>query len=154
MDRKTKLYNSFSGMSPFEKRQLIDFICTYQEGAVRKNVAEALGYALKEKPSFGGFALSVVENETIVAAIIANNTGMKGYQASCLFLYVTVDRKKAKDELILKEMMRQALDLADGDVALRVEPKNPILSFFKKLGFTTSTLELRQQKTTAQSLFA
>jgi len=146
MKSQTTVYNSFTGMSPGEKVALVEFICSHTPGTDKKDVLEALDYALKEKPSFGGFILAVKKGHAFIASIVVNNTGMQGYKPSNIFVYVTVHRDHQKDEEVLTEIMCKALDMSNGDVALHIDPKNPIIKFYQKLGFTQRTLELRMKK--------
>jgi ribosomal protein S18 acetylase RimI-like enzyme len=42
--------------------------------------------------------------------------------------------------------MKRAIELADGDIALHVEPDNPARILYEKLGFTNKYLEMRLKK--------
>lgn len=146
MKSQTTVYNSFTGMSPGEKGSLVAFICTHTPNTNKKDVIEALDYALKEKPSFGGFILALKKDHSFIASIVVNNTGMQGYKPDNIFVYVTIHEAYQNDEQVLKEIMCKALDMSNGDVALHIDPKSPIIKFYQKLGFTQRTLELRMNK--------
>lgn len=146
MKSQTTVYNSFTGMSPGEKVHLVDFICTHTPNTNKEEVIQALDYALKEKPSFGGFILAIKKDHTFIASIVVNNTGMEGYKPSNIFVYVSIHDDYKNDEKVLKEIMCKALDMSNGDVALHIDPQNPIIKFYTKLGFTRRTLELRRDK--------
>jgi phosphosulfolactate synthase (CoM biosynthesis protein A) len=146
MMSQTTVYNSFTGMSPGEKGSLVAFICSHTPNTNKKDVIEALDYALKEKPSFGGFILAMKKDHAFIASIVVNNTGMQGYKPGNIFVYVTIHEDYQNDEQVLKEIMCKALDMSNGDVALNIDPKSPVIQFYQKLGFTQRTLELRLNK--------
>ena len=43
-------------------------------------------------------------------------------------------------------MMRKAIEVAKGDIALHVEPDNPAKILYEQLGFTNKYLEMRLKK--------
>ncbi len=133
-------------MSPGEKVALVEFICQHTPSTDKKDVVEALDYALKEKPSFGGFILAIKKGRAFIASIVVNNTGMQGYKPGNIFVYVTVHKDYEQDEEVLTEIMCKALDMSNGDVALHIDPQSPVIQFYQKLGFTQRTLELRMNK--------
>jgi len=45
-----------------------------------------------------------------------------------------------------KVLMKNALKLANGSVALHVEPDNPAVHLYKKIGFTNKYLEMRYEQ--------
>lgn len=152
--RQTTVYNSFTGIGPGERNKLINFICQNCSQAPKSDVIEALEYALKQRPSFGGFVIAVKEKQEYLASILVNNTGMKGYNASNIFVYVAVNQKHPDRENILEEIMCKALDMSNGDVALRLDPKSPVIKFCKKLGFTQQTVELQHNRSAVRRFSA
>lgn len=148
MKSQTTVYNSFTGMSPGEKGSLVAFICQHTPNTNKKDIIEALDYALKEKPSFGGFILAIKKDHAFIASIVVNSTGMQGYKPSNIFVYVTIHEDHQKDDRVLKEIMCKALDMSNGDVALHIDPQSPVIQLYQKLGFTQRTLELRRNKNT------
>ncbi len=143
MSHETTLYDAFTGMSPAEKSAVLGFLYDHTENANRQNIREALEYAIKNKPSFGGFILAAQEGKRIIAAIVANRTGMEGYNPKHLFVYVTFHEDYRENETFIKELLHRAIEYAEGDVAFHIEPKNPALKIFKKIGFQAQYLELR-----------
>lgn len=146
MSRQTTTYNAFTGMSPLEKNALVDFICENAGGASRRDVQEALDYALKRKPSFGGFIITVSENKRLLAAIVVNQTGMEGYNPNNICVYIAVAKKCAQQEAVLQQLMHQAIRHAHGDIAMHIEPDHPALPLYKNMGFRAQYLELRLDK--------
>ena len=149
MSYETTLYDAFTGMSPAEKSAVVNFFCEHTERTEKQQVREAIEYAIKHKPSFGGFVLSVRQDRQIIAAVIVNRTGMEGYNAKNLFVYVTFHKDYRNDETTIDYVMKSAIKHADGEIALHVEHDNPALQFYKKLGFREQYLELRFNKSSA-----
>ena len=54
--------------------------------------------------------------------------------------------KDYRGQGIGKQLMQKAIDSADGNIALHVEPENPAVHLYKKLGFTNKYLEMRLVK--------
>jgi hypothetical protein len=146
MSFETTLYDAFTGMNPAEKSAVINFLCTYTAHASKPGVREAVEYAIKNKPSFGGFVLTAHTGRQLIAAVVVNRTGMEGYNPNNLFVYVTFHEDYCQDEPTMLQVLKKAIDLTDGDIALHVEPSNPILKLYKKMGFEAPYLELRFNK--------
>lgn len=152
MSFETTLYDAFTGMNPAEKSAVMNFLCEHTENASKANVREALEYALKNKPSFGGFVLTAHAGRQLIATVVVNRTGMEGYNPNNLFVYVTFHEDYRNDEMIMLQVLKKAIDLTDGDIALHVEPRNPVLKVYKKMGFEAQYLELRFNKKQPASL--
>jgi len=146
MMHETTLYDAYTGMSPAEKSAVVNFLCEHNENTNRQGAKEAVEYAIKHKPSFGGFVLTVHEGRQIIAAVVVNRTGMEGYNPNNLFVYVTFHKEYCNDETTIREVMSKAITYAEGDIAFHIEPGNPALKFYKKLGFKAQYLELRFNK--------
>lgn len=146
MNYQTTLYNAFSGMSAPEKHGVIRFLLANTENASKKSIEEAVEYALKTKPSFGGFVLTAQVNQEIVAVIVANRTGMAAYNPSHIFVYLSVAPSFIDQEDLLQHFITKAISYSDGEVAMHVKPDNPALRVFHKLGFSAEYLELRLNK--------
>lgn len=146
MSFETTLYDAFTGMNTAEKSSVVNFLCEYTEHAGRQSVREAVEYAIKTKPSFGGFVLTAHKGRQLIAAVVVNRTGMEGYNPNNLFVYVTFHEDYSQDETTMLQVLKKAIDLTDGDIALHVEPRNPVLKLYKKMGFEAQYLELRLNK--------
>lgn len=90
----------------------------------------------------GGFILLGIANGTIAGVVIVNETKMKGYIPENILVYIAVNSAH-RGKGIGKTIMRNALKLCNGDVALHVEPNNPAKFLYEKLGFTNKYLEMR-----------
>jgi GNAT superfamily N-acetyltransferase len=130
-----------------EKESLIDFLFdNLQEyGDPKSDIEKCMEYALKESTSFGGFILvSYLENE-ISGVVIVNQTGMKDYIPENILVYIATD-KNHRGKGIGKMLMQKAIDLAEGNIALHVEPDNPARFLYEKVGFSSKYIEMRLVK--------
>ncbi len=146
MSSQTTMYNAFTGISPFEKNALVDFLCENTGGAARHDVQEALDYALKRKPSFGGFIVAVTENRRLLGAIVVNQTGMEGYSPNNICVFIAIAKDCPRQEIVLQQLMHKAIGHANGDIAMHIEPDHPALPLYQKMGFRAQYLELRLDK--------
>lgn len=147
MNTETTLYNAFTGMSALEKSELVNFLYEHSEHTGSQAcIREAMEYALKNKPSFGGFILVGRRMEKIIAAVIANRTGMEGYNPTDIFVYAGFHPDYCRDEAFIHDIMGKAIGYADGEIAIHIKPGHPALKFYKKLGFQAQYLELRLDK--------
>lgn len=130
-----------------EKNEIIDFLFKHldQYGDAREDIARCIGFALKEFPSFGGFVIVSYHEEEISGVVVVNRTGMTGYIPDNILVYIATHRD-LRGKGIGKQLMKQTLDLAEGDVKLHVEPDNPARFLYEKIGFTSKYLEMRYIK--------
>ena len=124
-------YDAYTGISCSKKNAIVQFLCENLEDSwiEQDAVLQAVEYAIKEVPSFGGFILTTEINEQIIAAIIVNKTGMGGYMPE----YVAVLNAIApnyRGKGITKSLIEKAINLGKGDISLLVKncgPKELIL---------------------------
>jgi ribosomal-protein-alanine N-acetyltransferase len=146
MSYQSRIFNAYTGINPWEKSAMIKFLCNTADHACQRDVEEALDYALKRKPSFGGYVLAAFDQKKILAAIVVNRTGMEGYSPDNICVFVGFDNSHPQAEEILQHLMEKAISQAKGDLAMHVAPNNPILNLYQKLGFHADYLELRTKK--------
>jgi ribosomal-protein-alanine N-acetyltransferase len=144
---KFKIFTPFDRASLAETWQIVDFLYDHLDeyGDAREDIHKALQYALKKRPSMGGFILAGYEEEEIVGAVVINKTGMEGYIPENILVYIAVHGDH-RGEGVGSRLMDKAIDLAEGDIALHVEPDNPALYLYEKLGFENKYLEMRLSK--------
>lgn len=106
---------------------------------------KCLDYALDQAVDKGGFAVLARENQNIVGAVVMNKTGMSGYIPENILVYIAVNASQ-RGKGVGKKLMQTAVELANGDIALHVEPDNPAKKLYEKLGFTNKYLEMRLKK--------
>ncbi len=130
-----------------EKETLIDFLFeNLQEyGDPKSDIEKAISYALKEVPSFGGFILVAYLEDKIAGIVVLNQTGMKDYIPENILVYIAT-HKDYRGKGIGKTLMQKTIELADGNVALHVEPENPARFLYEKVGFSSKYLEMRYKK--------
>jgi GNAT superfamily N-acetyltransferase len=147
-----KTYTPFNKPSYLQKQKIVDFLFTHLDefGDPKEDIANCLDYAMKEVPSQGGFAVVAHEDSDIAGVVIVNKTGMKGYIPENILVYIAVDRAQ-RGKGVGKQLMGAAIDQADGNIALHVEPENPAKFLYEKLGFTNKYLEMRLDKSSVSS---
>lgn len=140
-------YTPFNKPSYLQKQKIVDFLYTHLDefGDPKEDISNCLDYAMKEVPSQGGFAIVASEGEKIVGVVIVNQTGMAGYIPENILVYIAVDRNQ-RGKGVGKSLMNEAIEKAEGNIALHVEPENPAKFLYEKLGFTNKYLEMRLDK--------
>jgi ribosomal protein S18 acetylase RimI-like enzyme len=140
-------YTPFKKPSFLQKQKIVDFLFTHLDefGDPKEDISNCLDYAMKEVPSQGGFCVVAHEGRTILGVVIVNQTGMKGYIPENILVYIAVD-KAQRGKGVGKSLMKAAIDQAEGNIALHVEPENPAKFLYEKLGFTNKYLEMRLDK--------
>ncbi|MDA3818478.1 MAG: GNAT family N-acetyltransferase [Prolixibacteraceae bacterium] len=130
-----------------EKENIIDFLYLHldQFGDPIEDIKKAVDYALKKVNSFGGFIIQLKDEGKVIGAVVVNRTGMKGYIPENILVYIAID-KNYRGKGLGKKLMQTALEKAEGDIALHVEPDNPARVLYEKLGFTNKYFEMRYQK--------
>ena len=144
---QTKVFNSDNKPTLEEKENIIDFLFeSLQEyGDPKSDIEKAIKYALKETPSFGGFVLVSYLDNIIVGAVVINQTGMKDYIPENILVYIAI-HQNYRGKGLGKKMVKRAIEIADGNIALHVEPDNPAKKLYEKLGFSSKYLEMRFNK--------
>lgn len=143
-----KIYNTNVKPEKAEKDKIVDFLFDHlgAYGDPKEHILSCLEYATMETlAAAGGFALTIEENSEILGVTIVNKTGMSGYIPENILVYIAV-HEKTRGKGIGKALMEKAISLAEGDIALHVEPDNPAKKLYERLGFTNKYLEMRLKK--------
>lgn len=151
MSRRVSLYDAFSGMSSGEKMALVNFLRNNSEDQDASTILDAVDYALKNKPSFGGYIFTCWENSRLIAAVLVNKTGMSGPTPSCQMMYASLDHQYQEEPEILQRLVKKAIRQAKGEIGLRLRPDHPALSIFRSLGFQEEYVDLRFGKPAASA---
>ncbi len=144
---QTKVFSPTNKPNITEKESLINFLFdNLQEfGDPRPDIEKAVDYALKESVSFGGVILvSFLENESS-GVVVVNQTGMKDYIPENILVYIAT-HKNHRGKGIGKALMQEAIDQAEGSIAMHVEPENPARFLYEKVGFSSKYVEMRYKK--------
>lgn len=143
-----KIYSNKIKPDASEKQEIVDFLFNHlgEYGDPKEHILNCLEFATKENLSAaGGFALLVYEKEELLGVTIFNKTGMSGFIPENILVYIAV-HEKTRGKGIGKALMEKAINLAEGDIALHVEPDNPAKRLYEKLGFSNKYLEMRLKK--------
>lgn len=146
MEFTTVLYNAFSGISLREDSGVIRFLRDHVNDSNEQHIRDAVDYALKFKPSFGGFVLVAKAENEIVACVVANRTGMEGYSPDHIFVFAATHQDHREKEDLMQAVLQKALSYTGGHVAMHVEPNHPEMQLLQAAGFRAEYLELRLQK--------
>ena len=143
----TKMFNSTNKPTINEKKELVDFLFNHLEnyGDPKLDIENSIDYSIKESPSFGGFVLVSFDGTSISGVVVVNQTGMHGYIPENILVYIAT-HKNLRGKGIGKYLMQKTIELAQGCIALHVEPDNPARFLYEKYGFTTKYIEMRYKK--------
>lgn len=144
---QTKVFNTTNKPNLKEKERVINFLFeNLQEyGDPKSDIEKSIDYALKETTSFGGFVLVSFSENEISGVVVVNQTGMKDYIPENILVYIAT-HKNLRGKGIGKLLMQKTIDLAEGSIALHVEPENPARFLYEKVGFSSKYIEMRLQK--------
>lgn len=139
-----KILNSIDKPNSIEKKEFVDFLYEHLENYrdPKAYIEKAINYAIKEIPSFGGFVLISYLNGNISGIVVVNQTGMRDYIPENILVYIAT-HKDHRGKGIGKQLVKKTIELAEGSMALHVEPNNPAKFLYEKFGFTSKYLEMR-----------
>lgn len=143
----TKIFDKATRPSAIEKERIVNFLHEnlQQYGDPKDQIEKAIDYSTRAYPSFGGFTMLLLENETIKGAVVINRTGMSGYIPENILVYIATDKNERGKGLGTK-LLESALEHAEGDIALHVDESNKARRLYEKFGFTTPYLEMRLKR--------
>ena len=136
-----KIINSISGSDSFYRdEKIVDFLFIHlgKYGDKKEDIQKCINYVHDK----GGFILLEIQQEEIVGAVIINETGMEGYIPENILVYIAVHENQ-RGKGLGKELMKNAIKLSKGNIALHVEKDNPAVFLYEKLGFENKYLEMR-----------
>lgn len=131
-----------------DRKEIVGFLFDQLDeyGDAQKEIAECMKFALGEgEKALGGMVLVArsVKDE-IVGATIVNETGMSGYIPEHILVYIAV-HQSTRGKGIGEKMVRTVINSVEGNIALHVEPQNPAVKLYEKLGFTNKYIEMRYE---------
>ncbi len=123
---------------------ITDFLYDHldQYGDTREAISKCLDYAMGKNQRPGGAVFLALEHEKIIGAVITNKTGMEGYIPENILVYIAM-HGDYRGKGIGKTLMQNTMSHVPGDIALHVEPENPAVHLYRKMGFTSKYLEMR-----------
>ena len=138
-----KIINNHSGEDKtFSNQTVAQFLYTHLEeyGDKIEDILKCIAYVMH--PNKGGTIVIGLEENKMVGVVILNHTGMQDFIPENILVYVAVDNNQ-RGNGYGKQLMQKAISIADGNIALHVEPNNPAKKLYEKLGFTNKYLEMR-----------
>ncbi len=131
-------YSEMTEVGRFLEKHLDEYFDSFE------NIFKSIQSAIKQRPSFGGFVITAVENQQTIGAIVINSTGMDGYAPQNIVVYLAVHRNKRRKG-VGQQLLQKAIETAKGDIAIHLNPdlSTEALSFYNALGFHTAAIELR-----------
>lgn len=117
-------------------------------GDPEEDILRSLNYALEKTPSFGGFFIRAEENGELLGCVSVNCTGMKGYIPENNVTYLAV-KESTRGQGTGKTLLKMAVNRAEGNLSLHVEPHNPAIKLYEKIGFVHKYNEMRLWKEAA-----
>lgn len=144
---KLETLSAINNATFLEKNEIADFLFHHlgKYGDPKEDIMKCLDYALDPGLHAGGFVILAREKGKIVGATVMNKTGMSGYIPENILVYIAVDQSQ-RGMGIGGKMMDLAITMANGAIALHVEPDNPARKLYERLGFTNKYLEMRLTK--------
>jgi ribosomal protein S18 acetylase RimI-like enzyme len=141
---KVSYHSGNDSLTTLERKEIVDFLFDNldQYGDSKESILNAVDYALLAYPMAGGFILKATEDDDIVGAVVMNKTGMEGYIPENILVYIAV-HKDFRGKGIGKDLMKEAIRMSKGDIALHVEPDNPAKLLYEQMDFTNKYLEMR-----------
>lgn len=130
-----------------QKNEIADFLFLHlgKYGDPKEDIMKCLDYALDQNLHAGGFVVMARENGKLLGALVMNKTGMSGYIPENILVYIAVDAEQ-RGKGIGGKIMDMAIKMANGSIALHVEPDNPARKLYERIGFTNKYLEMRLTK--------
>ena len=142
-----QVFNAIQKPDINQKNEIADFLLDNLDefGDAKEDILKCIDYSVKDSASFGGFTITARKDGKIICAVVVNQTGMEGYIPENILVYIATHHDY-RGKGVGKAMMKEAIELAKGGIALHVEPNNPAKFLYEKLGFTNKYLEMRLTK--------
>jgi len=139
-----RLINKAESLKKGEKEAIVEFLFQHLDeyGDSKTAIGKCLDYALKKNNRPGGTITLALDEDKIIGAVVTNETGMEGYIPENILVYIAM-HSDYRGKGIGKGIMEKAMNAVSGDIALHVEPDNPAVHLYRKLGFTSKYLEMR-----------
>ena len=136
-------YDAFTGLSPAWRSKVSAFFQLHNAEAGRDIVEDTLDYALKVRPSFGGFIITASDKDKIIAGVLVNKTGMDGFNPPYIFAFANMDTNHPKSKPAMQELIKRTTQKTKGKVGMHLRPDNPVIPVFESMGFKSTYVDLR-----------
>lgn len=137
--------SSINTVTTLEKRDYARFLRQHLDGydEPEEHLMRAVDYAVSKYPHQGGFLLLAQRGRETVGLCVMNQTHMSGYFPENLLVFLAVHQEHRRQGLG-RRLIEKSLQMAKGDVSVRIAPNNPARSLFEAYDFTKAYLELRR----------
>ncbi|MEB2774434.1 GNAT family N-acetyltransferase [Algoriphagus sp. D3-2-R+10] len=144
---KLETLSTIDSATYLQKNEIAEFLFNHlgQYGDPKEDIMKCLDYALDQSLHAGGFVVMARENGNLLGVLVMNKTGMSGYIPENILVYIAVDAAQ-RGKGIGGKIMDTAVKMANGSIALHVEPDNPAKKLYERIGFTNKYLEMRLTK--------
>ncbi|MDR7129243.1 ribosomal protein S18 acetylase RimI-like enzyme [Algoriphagus sp. 4150] len=144
---KLETLSTIDSATYLQKNEIADFLFVHlgEYGDPKEDIMKCLDYALDQSLHAGGFVVMARENAKLLGVLVMNKTGMSGYIPENILVYIAVDASQ-RGKGIGGKLMDMAIKMANGSIALHVEPDNPARKLYERIGFTNKYLEMRLTK--------
>lgn len=141
----TKIESDHDADPRFTRDQIAEFLFEHldQYGDPKSAILKCIAYAYGDGPGQNGFILIAHDGDEILGAVIINKTNMAEYIPENILVYIAV-HQKTRGKGVGKQLMKNVIKAAKGNIALHVEPDNPAKFLYEKFGFTNKYLEMRR----------
>lgn len=140
-----KAINSYTGRdSEFHDYRIVTFLHKNMElpNADKETILRSIDYVYSKNQGKGGFILLGVQDNEIIGCVVINETGMAGYNAENILVYMAID-PKYKGVGLEKRLIDHAKKLAKGCISTFVEPSAASNELYRQIGFQNRNVELR-----------
>lgn len=108
-------------------------------------INKCLDFAFEKHGGLGGYMLAGINDGKLVGALVMNKTGMSEFIPENILVYVAV-HESMRGKGFGREIIKKALDMAEGKVKLHVEYDNPAKRLYERVGFESKYAEMRYDK--------
>ena len=129
-------WTSWDGLAAFLHQSLKPY-----EDSIH-DIRQGIDDAFLQRNGHSGFVLIAEADRRPAGSLVMLRTGMKGYVPENLLVFVAVD-PALRGRGVGEQLVRKAIELADGDIKLHVERQNPAKRLYERLGFASKYAELR-----------
>jgi [ribosomal protein S18]-alanine N-acetyltransferase len=100
----------------------------------------SVDYALSLSKNQGGFILLAKDDGDITGALVINRTSMEDYIPENILIHLVIGAHVNKNETGLK-LLRMAVELTNGKLAVRLNKDHPDRSLYEVMGFRERYIE-------------
>ena len=143
-----KIFRNDKEMNEIVSREeVIDFLYKHLDRFrdEKEAINKSINYAFSNAEGKGGFVLTAFYENKLVGVLVMNSTGMKDFIPENLLVYIAVDASY-RGKGFGKQIIKEAAQNCQGDIALHVEYDNPAKRLYERLGFASKYAEMRYNR--------